>query len=200
MNRPLSSPAHIRGIFSHIKYANAKKFYCDLGKQKIEVNEPPNIIEQPEGSIIDGFANFWIKNFTSIQSDLAYAYNDIAKNPEKHPDWLTEAWIDYRKAFDSVPQSWIKESLKICKVCPVTIRHISESMNTWKTTLNLHHANGSLTSRLINIKSGIFQGGALSPLLFCTALAPLSNLPNNSNYGYKTENGNLNHLFYMDDF
>ena len=33
----------------------------------------------------------------------------------------------------------------------------------------------------IKIKSGIYQGDSLSPLVFCLALAPLSSLLNKSN-------------------
>lgn len=43
---------------------------------------------------------------------------------------LSIAWIDYRNAFDSVPHSWIVMSLKICKVCPTTVKFIMESMKT----------------------------------------------------------------------
>ena len=50
----------------------------------------------------------------------------------------------------------------------------------------------------ISINNGIFQGASLSPLLFCLALAPLSNLINNTNRGYSVYNEKLNHLFYMD--
>ena len=107
--------------------------------------------------------------------------------------------MDYKKAFDSVPHSWIVKSLEICRVCPTIIRCIASGMKNRKTTLNLNHAGGSLTSRLIDIRSGIFQGDSLSPLLFCIALAPLSNLLNSSSYGYKIQEGKLNHLFYMDD-
>ena len=72
-------------------------------------------------------------------------------------------------------------------------------MKNWKTSLNLNHAGGSLTSILIDIRSGIFQGDSLSPLLFCIALAPPSNLLNSSSYAYKIQEGKFNHLFYMDD-
>ena len=72
-------------------------------------------------------------------------------------------------------------------------------MKHWKTTLNLNHENGTLTSRPIEIKSGIFQGDSLSPLIFCLALAPLSNVLNESPYGYNTKNGKVNHLLYVDD-
>ena len=36
-------------------------------------------------------------------------------------------------------------------------------------------------------------------MLFCIALAPLSNLLNSSSYGYKIQEGKLNHLFCMED-
>ena len=50
-----------------------------------------------------------------------------------------------------------------------------------------------------SIKNGIFQGDSLSPLIFCLALAPLSNLLNNTGMGYSVYNERVNHLFYMDD-
>ena len=39
----------------------------------------------------------------------------------------------------------------------------------------------------------------LSPLLFCLVLIPLSQLLNDTGYGYRIENRKINHLFYMDD-
>lgn len=72
-------------------------------------------------------------------------------------------------------------------------------METWNTTIKLHYADESLSSRTITIKCGIFKGDSLSPLLFCLPLAPLSNLLNNSTYRHKSQKEKLNHLFYMDD-
>ena len=52
----------------------------------------------------------------------------------------------------------------------------------------------------MTIKCGIYQGDALSPLLFCICLYPLSDIIKKSDYGYKFKNGTkINHLFYMDD-
>ena len=79
------------------------------------------------------------------------------------------------------------------------IDFIKANMNKWKTTLTLNHDKGSISSREIKISSGIFQGDSVSPLLFCIALAPLSSLLKESNYGYKISNTIIIHLFYMDD-
>ena len=84
-------------------------------------------------------------------------------------------------------------------ITPLIISFITESMKNWKTTLHLNHNNGSLTSRCIMIKSGIFEGDSLSPLLFCLTLAPLSSLINESTYGYHTQGHKITQLLYMDD-
>ena len=112
---------------------------------------------------------------------------------------LTTAWIDYKKAFDSVPHTWIIKCLEMYKICPVTITFMTVCMKKWKTTLYLNHTNGSLTSRSVSIKSGIFQGDSLSSLLFCLALAPLSSLLNESSYGYEIYGQKITHLLYIDD-
>ena len=52
----------------------------------------------------------------------------------------------------------------------------------------------------ININCGIFQGDSISPLLFCLALNPLSEVINSTKFGYTTKSGELiQHLLYMDD-
>ena len=119
-----------------------------------------------------------------------------AKSKHKH---LSTAWIDYKKAFDSVPHSWILRCLETFKVSPVLINFLRTSMTLWETNLSLSHSNGILTANGMRIKCGIFQGDSLSPLLFCMALIPLSQLLDDTGYGYKIGNKKINHLFYMDD-
>lgn len=52
----------------------------------------------------------------------------------------------------------------------------------------------------IDIQCGILQGDALSPLLFCLAMNPLSQLISATRYGYTVKSQQLvQHLFYMDD-
>ena len=112
---------------------------------------------------------------------------------------LSIAWIDYKKAFDSVPHEWIIRSFELCGISPVLIHFLKSCMSLWETNLHLSHSNGTVTSSGIQINCGIFQGDSISPLLFCLALIPLSQLLNDTGYGYRIENRKINHLFYMDD-
>ena len=51
-----------------------------------------------------------------------------AKTKEKH---MSTAWIDYKKAFDSVPHSWILRYLETFKVSPTLINLHRTSMKLW---------------------------------------------------------------------
>ena len=98
---------------------------------------------------------------------------------------ISTAWLDYKKAFDSVPHDWIIETLKIQKFDPITTKFFRKSMNKWKTSLHLSHRDGQIKIDHFSIKSGIFEGGSPSRLLFMLSLLPLSWLLNTSNIGYR---------------
>ena len=87
---------------------------------------------------------------------------------------LSMAWIDYGKAFDSVPHSWILKALDLFEISSVLINFLRKNMPMWETTLNLSHENSNLKSKPIKIDSGIFQGDSLSSSLFCLSLMPFS--------------------------
>ena len=126
--------------------------------------------------------------------------NAILKNYKKRKKNLSTAWIDCKKAFDSVPHSWILQCLQMFKIHPVLITFIEESMNQWKTNMTLVHKEGVLETGPIRIKTGIFQGDSLSQLLFPMPLNPLSKELQNTGYGYQLdEQTKINHLFYVDD-
>ena len=120
----------------------------------------------------------------------------ITKDCKNRHTNLSMAWIDYKKAYDSVPHSWILQCLKLYKVNEKIQDVISHSMNLWKTTLTLEKKEIDE----IQINRGIFQGDALSPLLFCMAINPLSHILRKEGKEYITKNGSkVNHLLYMDD-
>ena len=77
-------------------------------------------------------------------------------------------------------------------------------MLQWKTDLLLNHSQDCITIPNVAIKTGRFQGDSLSPLLFCLALAPLSILLNDNDYGFDIEHHQndraiVSHLLYMVD-
>ena len=110
---------------------------------------------------------------------------------------LAMAWIDYRKAYDMLPHSWILESLSLIKVAKNIEGLLKGSMKSWKTVLT---ANGEELGE-VSIKRGIFQGDSLSPLLFIVAMIPLTLLLRREAMGYKfgQEGRKMNHLLFMDD-
>ena len=71
----------------------------------------------------------------------------------------------------------------------------------------LSHGQGTVKTRIMQIRRGIFQGDSLSPLLFCMALNPLSTELNRTGCGYRMSTGHgrtakcqhISHLLYMDD-
>ena len=125
----------------------------------------------------------------------------ITGNARQRQANLSMAWIDYKKAFDSVPHSWIIKVLEMYHIDPQIVKCISESMKLWNTTLTLAADTHAITVQGVRIKRGIFQGDSLSPLLFCLALNPLCSILLAKNYGFRYKGQDmtrLNHLVYID--
>lgn len=110
---------------------------------------------------------------------------------------LSMAWIDYKKAYDMVPHSWIKEVVDLLGVAGNIGGLLSSSMSGWRTQL----MGGTEVLGTVDIKRGIFQGDSLSPLLFVMIMIPLSQQLNAANKGYKLKNTDrsISHLLFMDD-
>ena len=45
------------------------------------------------------------------------------------------AWIDYKKAYNMVPQSWILRCLKMYKIPDQVVQFIEKTMENWKVDL-----------------------------------------------------------------
>ena len=54
---------------------------------------------------------------------------------------LAMGWIDYKKAYDMIPHSWIKHTLKEMKVAKNIDRWIEMSMGNSNTKLKTHDGN-----------------------------------------------------------
>ena len=114
---------------------------------------------------------------------------------------LTTIWLDYRKAFDSIPHSWLIKSLKLAKVPDNIIDAIENLTQSWYTILHLNGKNENVASSLIKISKGIYQGDSLSVMLFVISLNPLSHLLcMRKGYAYgKNRQYQYTHNFFVDD-
>ena len=110
--------------------------------------------------------------------------------------------MDYQKAFDRVPHSWIIKSLELIGINNKVISFTKNVMSYCRTHMRLHTENKLIETEDIKIQSGIFQENSLSPLLFCIYLIPLTEQLNSLNTGYEehTTKTKISRLLYMDDF
>ena len=96
----------------------------------------------------------------------------VLRNCKRRKTNLSMAWVDFKKAYDMVPHSWIVESMRMLGVASNIIELIGKSMSNWRTNL---FSDGKLLGS-VKINRGIFQGDSFSPLMFVIAF--------NSDYTY----------------
>ena len=129
--------------------------------------------------------------------DQLYIDKMILREVKVKKKSLAISWIDYRKAFDIMPHSWILECLHILGVNHSLLSFLGKTMNNWRVELTC--ANKHL--REVKIKRGIFQGDALSTLLFVITFFPLTSVLKTTKHGFEFAKNRekINHLLYMDD-
>ena len=93
----------------------------------------------------------------------------ILKEAKRLKKNVVMLWIDYKKIYDTVPHSWIKEILSITRVAKNIQHLLTNSMEKWGTLLS---SNGNELGK-VDIRRGIFQGDSFSPLLFVMVIYPL---------------------------
>lgn len=76
----------------------------------------------------------------------------ILKDCRKRKTNLAMAWVDYQKAYDTVPHSWILECMDMFKVADNISNMIAKSMTSWKTKLTSY---GERIEK-VNIKREMF--------------------------------------------
>ena len=107
---------------------------------------------------------------------------------------LSMAWIDYEKAYDMVPHSWIIDSLETVETNE-KIGRLGE-MKSWPVELISEEDLAE-----VNIRQGIFQDNTLSPLLFVVCLLQLTHILRDAAPGYHfaSNRQKVYHLIFMDD-
>ena len=120
---------------------------------------------------------------------------------------LCEVWTDIKKAYDTISQKWILKVLEILEFPEWLIDWIKSAMSSWRTRLEVKSKNYQITSKLIDIICGIFQGDSLSPILFCLGYLFVSLKVRKMRTGYipgnpgcRDPNKERSHIIFMDDF
>ena len=86
---------------------------------------------------------------------------------------LSMIWLDYKKAYDSVPHAWIIEALRLAKIPGTIIAAVQHLISKWSTELNIPTSDGNVRIGDIVYNKGVLQGDYLSVILFILSLNPL---------------------------
>ena len=126
---------------------------------------------------------------------LLYIDQHILNESKTRRKNLAMAWIDCKKVYNMVLQSWIIN--KMYKISHEVTNFIEETMKTWRVELTA----GGRSLAETKIQRGIFLGDAVSSLLFIIAMMPLNHILRKYTAGYKLSSSQekINHLMYMDD-
>ena len=134
------------------------------------------------------------RNSRGTKDQLLVDKTILADCKKRHKN-LTMAWVDYKKAYDMVPHSWILECMRLYGVSDSVTNFLKRSMSKWMVQLT---SCGEILGT-VNIRRGIFQGDSLSPLLFVNCMIPLTEILRKVKMGYTLDGIKINHLFFMDD-
>ena len=90
------------------------------------------------------------------------------------------AWIDFRKAYDMIPHSWILKTLELVETARNIIELLERGMQSWRMVL----FSGENKLGKVNIKRDVFQEDSLSPLLLVVALISVTVILRTTKQGY----------------
>jgi hypothetical protein len=75
----------------------------------------------------------------------------IFEDCKRRKNNLSIAWIDYKKAFDSIPHSWVEKSIELVGVNSKIVTFCKLSMEKWYTMLQLKTKQEVMQSQPIEI-------------------------------------------------
>ena len=118
-------------------------------------------------------------------AELLYIDQHILSESKTRRKNLAMAWIDDKKAYDMVPQSWMIKCFKMYKISHEVINFIEKSMKTWIVKLTAGGKSWAETK---------------IQLLFIIAMMPLNHILRKCTTGYKLSRSQekINHLMYLD--
>ena len=114
---------------------------------------------------------------------------------------LSCAWVDVKKAYDSLSHSWIKRMLEIHRF-PLKLQDVlGKIIDAWSVKLVIPMEKEDVISNPIKITNGVLQGDVISPNLYTLAMNPVS-WELRRHEGYKLSKPiqcKITHTLFMDD-
>lgn len=86
---------------------------------------------------------------------------------------LSTAWVDVKKAFNSVDHNWLNEIMEVHRFPSWLGRVIRNICASWNTTIAILTKQGNGTSSIIKFNKGLLRRDALCPRLFTLCLKRL---------------------------
>jgi hypothetical protein len=121
------------------------------------------------------------------------------RSKRKHKK-LSIAWIDYQKAFDSVPNSWVEKSTEVIGAKSKMFRFCKLSMEKWKTRLHFKTKQEVIQSQPIQVKRDFFRGLSFATILLYNIYSIKKYLNRaDGEYQVRGTERKITQLLYMDD-
>ena len=106
------------------------------------------------------------------------------------------AWYDFRQAYDSVSHVQLKRLIKALPIHTKAINTITSLMNKWALVARV----GKETTHPIHVKTGIYQGDTISPLMFMLLTAHIPEAVIKDPKITRACKGKQEIAVYMDDY
>ena len=125
----------------------------------------------------------------------------VCEDSKRNKRNLSMAWIDVKKAYNSVDHKWLVELMAVHRFPDWVGKMVSRLCATWNTRIVVTTKQGRETSDLIKFNKGLPKGDAFCPRLFTICLNPVA-WQLKASEGYKLSkpiSAKITDLFYIDD-
>ena len=114
------------------------------------------------------------KSECSGTTDNLLLDDTILRDAIMHRRNVSCAWLDVRKAFDSLSHSFLKRVIAIHQFPSKLTRALWTVMENWFVKIDIPTATGIIQSRTIKFSNGALQGDSLGPQLYTLSKNPIS--------------------------
>lgn len=120
--------------------------------------------------------------------------NQVIEKSTEYQKTLNIAFIDFRKAFDTIEHVMVWKALKNQNVPNKIIRILKNLYTNSSAKISLESKGN-----MFKLNRGVRQGDPMSPAIFCAVLEEIFKSLNWNSYGIKIEGEYLNNLRFADD-